>query len=54
MVPLTHASSALRLTLVSMVFQLSVLGDAHGESCLLYRHGANPLDWLRCSALLLH
>jgi hypothetical protein len=32
----------------------SLLGHAHGESCLLYRHGANPLDWLRRAALLLH
>jgi hypothetical protein len=54
MVPPTHASKALRLTLAWMLFQLSLPGDAHGESCVLYRHGANPLDWLRLCALLLH
>jgi hypothetical protein len=45
---------ALRLTLLHMVFELSLLGHAHGESYVLYHYGANPLDFLRLSALLLH
>jgi hypothetical protein len=31
-----------------------LLGDADGESCLLYRYGSDPLDDLRLSALFLY
>jgi hypothetical protein len=56
MVPLTHACINDTATHpVSTVFQLSLLlGDADGESGLLYRYGSDPLDYLRLSALFLH